>query len=103
MYSARLVRHPALLLVKLDVIGKLVTLSEREAEELRAAAAAEAGRSSARRDLSLLLDRGLRTRTTIALSRAEARELAELLRSGGVRADLALLQEALRAALAAAP
>jgi hypothetical protein len=30
-------------LVKLDVIGKLVTLSEREAEELRAAAAAEAG------------------------------------------------------------
>jgi hypothetical protein len=67
-------------LVKLDVIGKLVTLSEREAEELRAAAAAETGRSSARRDLSLLLDRGLRTRTTVALSRAEARELAELLR-----------------------
>ena len=89
-------------MVKLDVIGKLVTLSEREAEELRAAAAA-AGRSSARRDLSLLLDRGLRTRTTIALSRAEARELAELLRSGGVRADLALLQEALREALEDAP
>ena len=55
--DARTVRHPAPLLVKLDVIGKLVTLSEREAEELRAAAAAEAGRSSARRDLSLLLDR----------------------------------------------
>ena len=90
-------------MVKLDVIGKLVTLSEREAEELRAAAAAEAGRSSAGRDLSLLLDRGLRTRTTIALSRAEARELAELLRSGGVRADLALLQEALREALEDAP
>src|SRR5436190_10164524 len=52
--DARTVRHPAALLVKLDVIGKLVTLSEREAEELRAAAAAEAGRSSARRDLSLL-------------------------------------------------
>jgi hypothetical protein len=80
--------------VELDVIGKLVTLSEREAEELRAAAAAEAGRSSARRGLSLLLDRGLRTRTTVALSRAEARELAELLRSGGFRTDLALLQEA---------
>jgi hypothetical protein len=47
-----MVRHPAPLLVELDVIGKLVTLSEREAEELRAAAAAEAGRSSARRDLS---------------------------------------------------
>jgi hypothetical protein len=90
-------------LVKLDVIGKLVTLSERQAEELRAAAAAEAGRSSARRVLSLLLDRGLRTRTTVALSRAEARELAELLRSGGFRTDLALLQEALREALEDAP
>jgi hypothetical protein len=84
-------------LVKLDVIGKLVTPSEREAEELRAAA--EAGRSSARRDLSLLLDRGLRTRTTVALSRAEARELAELLTDGGFGTDLALLQEALREAL----
>jgi hypothetical protein len=89
--------------VELDVIGKLVTLSEREAEELRAAAAAEAGRSSARRDLSVLLDRGLRTRTTIALSRAEARELSELLKSGGFRADLALLAEALREALEDAP
>jgi D-alanyl-D-alanine carboxypeptidase (penicillin-binding protein 5/6) len=47
-------------------------------------------RSSARRDLSVLLDRSLRTRTTVALSRAEARELAELLRSGGFRTDLAL-------------
>jgi hypothetical protein len=89
--------------VKLDVIGKLVTLSEREAEELRAAAAAQAGRSSASRDLSLLLDRGLRTRTTVALSRAEARELAELLRGVGFRTDLALLQEALREALEDAP
>ena len=44
-------------LVTLDVIGQLVTLSEREAEELRHAAAADAGRSTARRDLSLLLDR----------------------------------------------
>jgi hypothetical protein len=89
--------------VELDVIGKLVTLSEREAEELRAAAAADAGRSSARRALSVLLDRGLRTRTTVALSRAEARELSELLRSGGFRADLALLAKALREALEDAP
>jgi hypothetical protein len=101
--DARTVRHPAPLVVKLDVIGKPVTLSEREAEELRAAAAADAGRSSARRDLSVLLDRGLRTRTTVALSRAEARELSELLRSGGFRADLALLAETLREALEDAP
>ena len=90
-------------MVKLDGIGKLVTLSEREAEQLRAAAAAEAGRSSTRHDLSLLLDRGLRTRTTVALSRAEARELVELLRGGGFRTDLVLLQEPVREALEDAP
>jgi hypothetical protein len=82
---------------------ELVTLSEREAEELRAVAAAESGRSSARRDLSLLLDRGLRTRTTVALSRAEARELAALLTTGAFSIDLALLQEAIRTALEDAP
>jgi hypothetical protein len=65
---------------KLDVIGTMVTLSEREAVELRAAAAADAGLSSARRDLALLLERALRRRTTVALSRAEARELGELVR-----------------------
>jgi hypothetical protein len=90
-------------LVTLDVVGKLVTLSEREADELRNAAAADAGRSSARRDLSLLLERGLRTRTTVALSRAEARELAELLKGGDFGADTSLLQEALRAALEDGP
>jgi hypothetical protein len=46
-------------------------------------AAADAGRSTTRRDLSLLLARGLRTKTTVALSRAEGRELAELLPTTG--------------------
>src|SRR6266576_6500227 len=90
----RSVRHAASLLVKLDVIGKLVTLSEREAGELRDVAAADAGRSTTRRDLSLLLERGLRTKTTVALSRAEARDLAELLTRGGFGSNLALLREA---------
>jgi hypothetical protein len=89
--------------VQLDVIGTLVTLSEREAEELRAASAADAGRSSARRDLALLLERALRRRTTVALSRAEARELAELVSTGGFAASLALLEEALRRALEDGP
>jgi hypothetical protein len=87
------------LLVKLDVIGKLVTLSEREAGELRDVAAADAGRSTTRRDLSLLLERGLRTKTTVALNRAEARDLAELLTRGGFGSNLALLREALLSAL----
>ena len=86
-------------LVTLDVIGQLVTLSEREAEELRRAAAADAGRSSARRDLSLLLDHGLQTHATVVLNRAEARALAQLLDAGGVRTNFSLLQEALRGAL----
>jgi len=41
-------------LVTLDVIGQLVTLSEREAEELRHAAAADAGRSTATADALVL-------------------------------------------------
>jgi predicted O-methyltransferase YrrM len=101
--SLRLVRHAASPLVQLDVIGKLVTLSEREAEALREVAAADAGRSTSRRDLSLLLERGLRTKTTVALSRAEARELADLLATGAFGSNLALLQEALLLALEASP
>jgi hypothetical protein len=85
-----------------DVIGQPVTLSEREAEELRHAAAADAGRSTARRDLSVLLDRGLRAKTTVVLNRAEARELAELLTADGFSTNLALLREALLLALASA-
>ena len=86
-------------MVTLDVIGQLVTLSEREAEELRDAAVAEAGRSTILRDLSLLLERGLRTRATVVLSRAEARELAELTKAGRFSTNLALLRQALLRAL----
>jgi hypothetical protein len=98
-----LVRHAASPLVQLDVIGTLVTLSEREAEALRDLAAADAGRSTTRRDLSLLLERGLRTKTTVALSRAEARELADLLVAGAFGSNLALLQGALLLALEESP
>jgi hypothetical protein len=91
--------HADATVVTLDVIGQLVTLSEREAEELRLAAAADAGRSSARRDLSLLLDRGLQTRATVVLNRAEARELAELVDAEGLRANFTLLKEVLRGVL----
>ena len=86
--------------VTLDVIGQLVTLSEHEAEELRDAAAEEAGHSSARRDLSLLLDRALQTEKTFALNRAEARAFAELLGAASISTNIELLQEALRSALA---
>jgi hypothetical protein len=48
-------------------------------------------------------ERGLRTKTTVALSRAEARELADLLATGAFGSNLALLQEALLLALEASP
>ena len=87
-------------LVTLDVIGQLVTLSECEAEGLRRALRPQTqGGQAPGATLSLLLDRGLQTHTTVVLDRAEARELAERLDAGGSRANFALLQEALRGAL----
>jgi hypothetical protein len=64
--------------VVLDVDGRRVDLDPGEAMQLRDAAAACAGRSSAARDLSLLLDRGLHRRQVLALRRAEAQTLAQL-------------------------
>jgi hypothetical protein len=64
--------------VILDVGGRRLVLEAGEAVQLRDAAAACAGRSSAARDLSLLLDRGLHRRRVLALRRAEAQTLAQL-------------------------
>jgi hypothetical protein len=64
--------------VVLDVGGRRVDLDPGEAVQLRDAAAACAGRSSAARDLSFLLDRGLNRHQVIALRRAEAQTLAQL-------------------------
>jgi hypothetical protein len=64
--------------VVLDVGGRRVDLDPVDAMLLRDAAAACAGRSSAARDLSLLLDRGLRRHQVLALRRAEAQTLARL-------------------------
>jgi hypothetical protein len=86
--------------VTLDVLGQEVTLSEREAEELRAAAEGDAGHSTTRRDLSLLLGRALETGSTIALNRAEARELVTLVSDGSFDSNLDLLRQALLLALA---
>jgi hypothetical protein len=46
---------------------------------------------------------GLRTKTTVALSRSEACELADLLATGKPGSNLALLQEALLLALEESP
>jgi hypothetical protein len=85
------------------VIGKLVTLSEREAEELsRRRCGRDRPIERETRPVGVARPRSAHA-NDLALSRAEARELAELLKSGGFRTDLALLQEALREALEDAP
>jgi hypothetical protein len=85
--------------VTLDLNGLRVRLAAAEIAELRDAAAADGGRSSARRDLSLILDRALQMRTSAALRRAEARELAHLLDEHELTTRFPRLCEALTAAL----
>jgi hypothetical protein len=53
----------------LDLPGGIVELHSEDVVQLRDAAAAQAGRSSAARDLALLLDRTLR-RNRVALRRS---------------------------------
>ncbi len=51
-----------------------------------------AGRSSAARDLSLLLDRALERSVTVALRRAEGQTLLEVAEAAGLRDQLDSLQ-----------
>jgi hypothetical protein len=65
-------------LLRLDILGGTLTASPAVVGRLRDLAAARAGQSSSQRDLSLVLDRALRTGATVALQRREARALLEL-------------------------
>jgi hypothetical protein len=69
---------PDLHSVVLDIAGRRVELDPNETVQLRDAAAACAGTSSAARDLSLLLDRALCRRRVLAWRRAEAQTLERL-------------------------
>jgi hypothetical protein len=66
-------------MMKLDINGRVIELSREHVELLRDAAAARAASSSRLRDLSLMLDRALRSGHVLALRRSEARVLTELL------------------------
>jgi hypothetical protein len=79
--------------IKIDVSGETGSVPLQLAAELRAAAAADAARSSVRRDLSLLFERAVSTGTTLALRRSEARELEALLREGPATAERTQLLE----------
>jgi hypothetical protein len=65
--------------VRLDINGELVPLTPAETERLRDEATAQAAISSALRDLSLVLDRAIRSKRVVALQRQELRALARLL------------------------
>jgi hypothetical protein len=78
--------------IELDIMGAVATIRDDDARRLCAAAAAEAGRSAAHRDLALLLERALATHTRIALQRGEQRALDDLL----ARDDFRDVREQLR-------
>jgi hypothetical protein len=66
------------IMLELDLNGRVLSLSNEEARLLRDAAAREAGHSEAARNLSLLLDRGLKEHRRLALQRGEQRALRSL-------------------------
>lgn len=86
-------------LVWLDVLGRVVTVSPAVAARLRDLAAAGAGRSLSQRDLSLVLERALRTGATVALQRGEARALLDLAGAEPADRELAAVADAVRKAL----
>ena len=85
-------------LVRLGVLGRSLTASPALVGRLRDLAAARAGQSSSQRDLSLVLDRAVRTGATVALQRGDARAFGPV---EGEPADteLAGIAEVVRAAL----
>jgi len=82
--------------ITIDLNGRRCVLTRERVAELRDLAANDAGSSSARRDLSLVLERALHDRRAIVLRRGEIRALAGLLASHSVGAEF----DPLRAALA---
>ena len=70
--------------IVLDVSGRRVEVSRADAARLQEAASQEASRSSVARDLSLLLDRALAGRSTLALRHGEVNTLARMAKTIGL-------------------
>jgi hypothetical protein len=71
-------------MVHLDLPRQPLDLARDVVERLRDAAAAMAGRSSAARDLGLLLERALEGGRQVALRRGETKTLLEVARAAGL-------------------
>jgi hypothetical protein len=76
--------------VRIDLPHGPVELDRVVVERPRDVAAASAGRSSAARDLSIVLTRALAELGTVALRRAELRTLLEVAETAGLRDTLML-------------
>jgi hypothetical protein len=85
-------------MIELDIHGTVIAISRSAVAQLRNLAASRAGISSAQRDLSLLLDRALRTHARVVLQRGEARALLELVQSEQTDPEIAALANAIRTA-----
>jgi hypothetical protein len=83
--------------IEIDIFGHLTSVSTDTLEKLRDRAAAEAGHSNSARDLSLVLDRALRTGATVALHRGETRALLTLLEDGTTDPEITALAAAIHA------
>jgi hypothetical protein len=66
------------MMVSIEVRGRLVSIPRAQLERAQSLAAAQAGASSALRDLALVLDWALHSPRAVALRRAEAKELERL-------------------------
>jgi hypothetical protein len=85
--------------IELDILGRVIAVPTAAVARLRDMAAARAGLSSSHRDLSLVLDRGLRRRSIVLLQRGEARALLELVEEASEDMEIAALAGAIRAAV----
>ena len=86
-------------MIKLDILGRVVAAPSAAVAELRDLAAARAGVSSSHRDLSLVLDRALLSKTMVVLQRGEARALLELIEDHPADTDVRALVDDVRGAL----
>jgi hypothetical protein len=66
--------------ITLDINGRTIQLTRQQAEQLRDEATARAAASSSLRDLSLVLDRAIRSTRVVSVQHGELRALARLLR-----------------------
>ncbi len=78
-------------MVRVEVLGTVVSLQRDQAERVKGAAAAAAGSSSRCRDLALVFGWAIDSPRVVVLRRSESRELIRLVRQESELSDVATL------------